>query len=314
MAGVEQLKQRLIENLPHACRAKLVDWCLQLSTREACKILAARDGINVLIDNSTLRFGRTHETIGLAQKTNWPPGEEPGEIPILYRAPIVFDEQHKRVNENTPYLPGIAYLARVGRLTLKTSRELLSEQNHHPVGAAQGKTGWFDYWIFDEIEIDSIDGHDAPSFDLDNFRDNPTINRTISSKEADPFNMYPDNMENLDRRISRSTDPLYTKLAKILKGKKKNFDAWHIRTAETHRLFCFLTMDFNLREAIMKNSHTEPIASLRTKVMTPEEFGTHFGLSPIDPYICELAESDAMKSSARLRKALRRRGSSASSM
>ena len=46
----------------------------------------------------------------------------------------------------------------------------------------------------------------------------------------------------------------------------------------------------------------EPIASLRTEVMTPSEFGRYLGVSPINPYICELAESDAAKSSARLRK------------
>ncbi len=212
----------------------------------------------------------------------------------------VYEERHKDINENMPYLPGIAHLARTGMLRLMTSRELKSEQYHHPIGTAQGHMGWFYYWLFDGIDIESVDGYEVSNFDLEYIRNNPIINKVVYSTDIDPFNMYPENKEIMNERITQSTDPIYQELAKLL-PKKSNFYAWHIRTAEAHGLFCFLTMDFKLRGAIEKNKNKEPIASLRTKVMTPAEFGKHIGLSPIDPYICELAEQDAMKSSARLR-------------
>ena len=298
---MNQLKQRLIDNLPYACRARYVNWHLQRSTRQARRWLTDSDRISVLIDNSTLRYARTHETVSITQLVNWPPGSEPTEVRIPYRAQRVFKEEHQGINENIPYLPGIAYLARIGMLKLMTSRELKSEQNHHPVGAVQGHMGWFDYWIFEGIDIESVDGYEAPNFDLENFRNNPTINKVICSTDKDPLNMHPENMKKMNERISQSTDPLYKGLMKLL-PKKSNFDAWHIRTAEVHGLFCFLTMDLKLCDAIEKNRSNEPIASLRTKVMTPAELGRYIGLSPIDPSICELAEEDTMKSSARLRK------------
>ena len=298
---MNQLKQRLIDNLPHAHRAKYVNWCLQRSTREARRWLTRFGQISVLIDNSTLRYARTHETVSVKQPLNWPPGSQPSEIFVLCRAPKIFGPEHRNINENIPYLPGIAYLARIGTLKLMTSRELKSEQNHHPIGAVQGHMGWFDYWIFEGIDIESIDGYEAHNFDLEFFRKNPTINRVIYSTEKDPLNIHPENMKKMNERISQSTDPLYRGLMKLL-PKKSNFDAWNIRTAETYGLFCFLTMDFKLCDAIEQNKNKEPIASLRSKVMTPAEFGRHIGLSPIDPLVCELAEEDGLKSSARLRK------------
>ena len=298
---VNQLKQRLIDSLPYAYRKKYVNWRLQRSTREARRLLTGSARISVLIDNSTLRYARTHETVSIKQQLNWPPGSQPSEVSVLCRAPKIFGAEHRDINENIPYLPGIAYLARIGMLKLMTSRELKSEQNHHPIGAIRGRMGWFDYWLFESIDIESVDGYEAPNFDLEDFRNKPTINKVIYSTDKDPLNMYPENMKNMNERISQSTDPLYRELMKLL-PMKSNFDAWHIRTAEAHGLFCFLTMDFKLCDAIEKNRNKEPIASLRSKVMTPAEFGRHIGLSPIDPFICELAEEDALKSSARLRK------------
>ena len=299
--GVDRLRQKLIDKLPHEYRAKLVNWCLQLSTHQARRRLTQSNSIEVLVDNSVLGHGRTHETVAYMQKVNWPPGSKPSEIPVLHRASI--DIKGEETYRNIQYLPGIAHLVRLELVTLKTSFELFSERNHHPIGRFQGKMGWFDHWLFDGIELSSVDGYDIPDFDLDHSRKNSTVNKVICSSDVDPLGIYPGSREKQIKRISQSTDPLYMKLAKSLPI-KSNFDAWHIRTAEMHGLFCFLTMDFRLRRVVEKNINKEPIASLNTKVMTPEEFGKHIGISPIDPYICELVESDAVKSSARLRKSL----------
>ena len=301
--GIDRLRQRLIDNLPYEYRAKLVNWCLQLSTYRVRGRLASSAPIEILVDNSVLGHGSTHKTVEVVQKVNWPPGSEPGEVTVAYRTPR---ECNGEVYENLRYLPGIAHLTRGGYLKLKTSFELLSERNHHPIGRFTGNKTLFSYWLFDGIKIESVDGYDIPDFDRDHFRKNPTINKIIYSKDVDPLDMYPNNKEKQISRVSQSTDPLYMGLANLM-PKKGNLDAWHIRTAEAHGLFCFLTMDFRLRRNVEQNRLKEPIASLHSKVMTPKEFGKHIGVSPINPYICELTENDAVKSSARLRKEFRSR-------
>ena len=302
--NAERLIQRLIDNLPYRYKTKFVNGLLQLSTHKARSRLARSGPVTVLIDNSVLGHGRTHETVNHMQKINWPPGSEPGEVPIIYRAPIDFTKKDRElVYQNIRYLPGIAHLARLGFLTLRTSFELLSERNHQPIGRFRGEKGWFDYWLFENINIESVDGYDIPDYDLEYFSKNPTVDKFIYSTDIDPLGMYPENKQKQRDRVSGLNDPLYKGLAKIL-PQKSNLDAWHIRTAEVHGLFCFLTMDFKLRRIIEQKKKREPISSLRTMVLTPKEFGQHIGLWPIEPQICELAESDAAQSSARLRERL----------
>lgn len=302
--NAEGFIQRWIDNLPYRYKEKLVYWLLQLSTHRARSRLAGSGPVTVLIDNSVLGHGRTHETVVHMQKTNWPPGGEPGEVPIIYRAPIDFTKKDREsVYQNIRYLPGIAHLARRGFLTLRTSCELLSERNHQPMGRFQGEKGWFDYWLFKDINIESVDGYDVPDFDLEYFSNNPTVDKVICSTDIDPLEIYPENKQKQRNRVSGSDDPLYKGLAKIL-PKKWNLDAWHIRTAEAHDLFCFLTLDCKLQRFFEQNRNKPPISSLLTKVMTPEQFGKYMAISPINPYICELVESDAAQSSARLRERL----------
>ena len=302
--NAERFIQRWIDNLSYRYKAKLVNWLLQLSTHRARSRLAGSGPVTVLIDNSVLGHGRTHETVTYMQKITWPPGSEPEEVPIIYRAPIDFTKEYgKLVYESIRYLPGIAHLARFGFLTFRTSFELLSERNHQPMGRFHGEKGSFDYWLFKDSDIESVDGYDVPDFDLEYFSNNPTVDKVICSTDIDPLEIYPENKQKQRDRVSGSDDPLYKGLAKIL-PEKWNLDAWHIRTAEVHGLFCFLTMDFKLRRIIEQKKKREPISSLRTMVLTPKEFGQHIGLWPIEPQICELAESDAAQSSARLRERL----------
>ena len=302
--NAERLIQRLIDNLPYRYKAKLVNGLLQLSTHKARSRLARSGPVTVLIDNSVLGHGRTHETVNNMQKINWPPGSEPEEVPIIYRAPIDFIQKDRElVYQNIRYLPGIAHLARLGFLMLRTSCELLSERNHQPIGRFRGKKGLFDYSLLENTNIESVDGYDVPDCDLEYFSNNPTVDKFIYSTDIDPLGMYPENKQKQRDRVSRSNDPLYKGLARIL-PKKANLDAWHIRTAEVHGLFCFLTMDFKLQRFFEQNRNNPSISSLRTKVMTPEQFGKYMAISPINPCICELVESDAAQSSARLRERL----------
>ena len=316
LGDLNRLKQRVIDDLRRACRAKLVNWCLQLSTHQARKGLTTSNPLKVLVDNSVLGFGRTHETVQIVQETHWPPGSEPGEILVADGAPIDIKQKYGKKTkqsgdldldayEDTRYLPGIAHLTRRGFIQWKTSFQLFSERSYQKIGRYQGKTSYFDHWLFEGIESESVDGYGVVGVSE---IDTNLIERLLDNRNGKI------NIRNRKiSRISKSTDTLYAGIVELI-GKEKNLDAWHIRTAEVYGLFCFLTMDYKLRNSVERNRGKEPIASLRAKVMTPAEFGRHIGLSPINPYICELAESDAMQSSTRLRKTLRRRGGSASSM
>lgn len=292
---VRHLGWRLIDNLPYAYRAALVHWCLQVSTYRARKNLIGCNSLKILVDNSVLGHGRTHETVSIMQRVNWPPGHEPSELPVVRRVPIDIKGRYgKEIHKNVQYLAGIAHLSRIGLVDLMTSFELLSERDHQPMGRFLGKVGWFDYWLFSDTEIKSVDGYGSCHFGFDQFQENPTINRVIYASDIDPLGLYPNNKENQIKRITNSNDPLYLSLANVL-PKKCNLDAWHIRTAEIHNVFCFLTMDMKLRRIIEEKQTMEPIASLRTKIMTPKELGEYIGIVPIFPHIYELKESDAMK-------------------
>ena len=144
--------------------------CLQLSTHQARRILNSSNPIKILVDNSVLGHGSTHETVRIVQNTNWPPGGQPREVAVAYRAPRVYDEE---MYKNAQYLPGIAHLARKGLLEMKTSFELLSERNHQPIGRFVGKKTWFSFNLFDGIKLASVDGHDVAEFDLNYFREKP---------------------------------------------------------------------------------------------------------------------------------------------
>ena len=283
--NAKRLIQKWIDNLLHRYRAKFVNWLLQLSTYRARSRLAVSGPITVLIDNSVLGYGRTHKTVTYMQKINWPPGSEPGEVSITDQdlIDITTDIESEDIRKNIKYVPGIAHLSRLGFLTLRTSKELLSEQNHQPMGRFQGKIGWFDRWLFEGIKIESVDGYDVHDFDLEYFSNNPTVDKFIYSTDIDPLGMYPENKQKQRNRVSGLNDPLYKELARLLPP-KSNLDAWHIRTAEAYSLFCFLTMDLKLQRIFEQNRNKFPISSLRTKVMTPEQFGKCMGISPINPY------------------------------
>lgn len=125
----------------------------------------------------------------------------------------------------------------------------------------------YDLNLFADLALDSIDGLTFPYIGPSwmNLSD-------ISTQQADRLKAY------------AQRDPEYASLVKIL-GPKNSQDAWHIRTAEIHNLFCFLTMDFKLIKALNAQKGTDRIKGLKTRVLTPIELGKELGLFPINPLI-----------------------------
>jgi len=216
--------------------------------------------ISVLVDSTVLFHAVTHETAWVSTgSTKWGPHD----VDTGYAARIPVRRKDKsREYLNVSYLPGIAYLARIGRLSLMTSGELYAERLKHPSGRYSGY-GYFDHDLFAGIEMKYVDA--------------------IPDMIFGPKSMNLPNIEEQQHeRLAHSKDPLYLGLVKQL-GPNNSQDAWHIRTAEAHGLFCFLTMDFPLLKNLDGRRGQEPIRSLRTKVMTPLELGTYLRIFPVDP-------------------------------
>lgn len=240
---------------------KLVDYLISTAMIVAAtKIKAANIG-RILIDNTVLGHAVTHETAWVdTGKIQW--GNTEIESGYTARIPVHSDHDESKVAKSVRYLPGIANLAKRGFITLATSKELQDEQWTQPRGRFVGY-GTYDFSLFQDLKIETI--HD------------PEYSIIITSHLGVP------SMEEQRReRLKSKTDPLYQNLVSVL-GPKNSQDAWHIVTAERNNCYCFLTMDFSLIRNIRAQSNNKIVQSLRAKVITPEEFGRDFAITPLPP-------------------------------
>lgn len=217
--------------------------------------------MSILVDNTVVFHAVAHETAWVSTGTaQWGPHQ----VDTGYSARISVRCRHDASREyrNVRYLPGIAHLARAGYLSLMTSAELIEERFRQPIGRYAGY-GLFDDSLFAGIEMKSVDG--------------------LEEAVIGPRWMnLPSSADQQRARLARSNDQLYLGLVRQL-GTGNTQDAWHIRTAELHGHFCFLTMDFALCKNFDSRRGQEPIRSLRTRVMTPLELGEYLGLFPLHP-------------------------------
>jgi hypothetical protein len=261
-------KNTTIERLRYQYGPALARIVVSTSALRAKIRMRRQPVLNVLMDNTILAHAITHETAWITtEKMLF--GKEEVELGYAARIPVRSVDD-SREYESISYLPGIAHLARSGRLALKTSADLELERFRQPAGRFSGY-GYFDHDLFAGIPIQSVDG----------------IGDMVMGPE---WMNLPSLAEQQRERLTQSRDPLYLGLLQHL-GPKSSQDAWHVRTAETTGMFCFLTMDFKLCKAMTLRSTQEPIRSLRTKVMTPAQFGRYIGLLPVNPML--LSYSDA---------------------
>lgn len=253
-------KKPFIERLRFRYGPALANALVSVSVLRAKARLRRQPLKRILVDNTVLAHAITHETAWI---TTGKAFFGPEEVKLGYSARIpVRVKDSSREYENVSYLPGIAHLARLGRVSLMTSADLELERFRQPAGRFSG-FGYFDHDLFSDIPIESVDG----------------IGDMVMGPE---WMKLPSSAEQQRERLSKSSDPLYLGLLKHL-GPKSSQDAWHVRTAEANEMFCFLTMDFSLCKTLNLRSAQEPIRSLRTKVMTPAQFGRHVGLFAVDP-------------------------------
>lgn len=241
------------------------------STLAAQARLFKKPPLRVLVDNTILFHSITHETAWVSTgKTNWGPHE----IDTGYsaRIPVRAAEDESREYRNVRYLPGIAHLARIGKLSLMSSGELWTERFYQPSGRFKGH-GYFDLDLFKGVEMRLVD--------------------RIPDMQIGPSWLGLPSVEDArDQRLAQSTDSLFRSLASQL-GPSNSQDAWHIRTAEVNEMFCFLTMDFKLLKTLQARSTTDPVRSLRTRVLTPEQLGNYLWLTPVNPVLLSFEDANS---------------------
>lgn len=222
------------------------------ATAKARSILNRSGPLTLLLDNSVLRFGVSHEETLVKTATS----------AYFARARVQYEpEQHRCVADNVQYLAPIAYLARKSFLQLKTSAEIMDEAAKHPSGHFRGYS-YYSHSLFADVAVESVDGWVFPTI-------GPSWMNLAKPEDQQ------------QQRLSASTDPLYHSLRNIL-GQNKSQDAWHICTAERHGLFGFLTMDFKLVRHLYSLRQNEPIKSLKTKILTPKTLADELNLAPVD--------------------------------
>jgi len=228
---------------------------VRLSILQAEMHLRKTGPIRVLIDNSALGHGVTHETAWMnTGKSLWG-GQIPVDTGYSTRIPVHAQDSSDRIYREVTYLVGIAELAKRGHVELVTSAELLAESWRQPIGRFRGY-GTQDLNVFDGIQMPSVDGH---HFDA------------VDPKAAQ------------QARLAESTAEPFATLARLL-PKKSNLDAWHIHTAHTHGLYCFLAVDFPLTDNFRRASQRKEFPQLNTRLMLPSELAAAIQLRPIETF------------------------------
>lgn len=258
-----------LSNFRERIRVKLVppmaDWLTRMSALRARRFLTAHGHIEVLVDNNLLAHATTHKTakISLGMQ-KWGPHEFEGFTTARVSAYEM--DSDSREFQSIKFLPGLISLHKSEHLSLRTSALLKFEQFYQPSGRFRGG-GWFDHNLMGDVKLESVDGFAFPDM-------GPSWMELPSSREQ------------LKQRLEREAeaDADFASLVAVL-GKKNSQDAWHIRTAEKHQLYCFLTTDFKLLDVLHAQRNSARVQALKTKVLTPVELAGSLGIYPIAPQL-----------------------------
>lgn len=238
------------------CKKMLGRAYVRLSILQAEMHLQKIGPIKVLIDNSALGHGVTHETAWMSTGRALWGGQVPIDTGYATRIPVHAPDKSDRIYSEVTYLVGIAALAKRGHIKLVTSAELQAERWRQPIGRFRGY-GTLDLNVFDGIHMHSVDGHH--------------------------YDGVAPNAAQQARLMASSVEPFAT-LARLL-PKKSNLDAWHIHTAHKHNLYCFLAVDFPLADNFRRASQHQDFPQLNTKLMLPSELASAIHLHPVETFI-----------------------------
>jgi hypothetical protein len=263
------------------------------SIRKSKGICSPTKPLHVLVDNTVLRHATTHRSVRvntgkLAIGNNTNPTYYSARVPVTDENEISnLDSSASAKNRNTiatyesvKFLSGIACLAKTGAIKLYTSAVLLAEQdflskdkNGNPKPRPPFREiGYDDLNLFSEIQLDPIDGY-------------------LISEIGGGISSYPYTRDQVKCFLNGIDDERYTEIRSALRSKDSQ-DAWHIRTAEKFGALCFLTMDYQLLEALDKRKDKSAISSMTTKVWSPAELGQYLALEQVSPYLLSRYRAD----------------------
>ncbi|CDT63734.1 conserved hypothetical protein [Vibrio coralliirubri] len=258
----------LKKKLQYQLLPKFVDKYIEAKNRCIEKNIRQRGITSLLVDNTVLFHGVTHETAWISNGVKkW--GDTEIETGLLSRIPVHERGFKGREYASIKFLPSIIDLAKRGVLELCLSDELKDEQWTQPMGRFQGY-GMFDNSLFKGVDMRII--HD------------PDYAFVISAHSRSLEEQRKD-------RLASKSDPLYHDLIRVL-GKKNSQDIWHIVTAERNGCYCFLTMDFKLVKNVEAQKNNPVVKSLTTKVLTPEQLGLELNLPSISPWLYSYHQAD----------------------
>lgn len=243
---------------------KIVDYIVRLSVVFPAKNINKKNANRILLDSNIYDAAIIMETAWVGTKIkNWGDIDEVN-TGYAARIPVHDDSDKSKTANSIKYLPGIIALARKQAINLFDSNELKDERFTQPVGRFKGY-GLYDYSLFENVKIEMLSDQEY------HWVMGPKNLNIPSLKEQRKL-----------RLNQKRQNKLYDDLVKTL-GEKNSQDAWHIFTAETNNCYCFLTMDFNLIKNINSQKGSNVIKNLKTKIMTPEDFGKEFDLIVIPP-------------------------------
>jgi hypothetical protein len=233
--------------------AELVVWG---ATYQAERRLRKTGPIRVLIDNSALAHGVTHESSWISTGTEMWGGRIPVDTGYLARLPVHGHTNQSETYREITYLIGISELARKGLIELVRSSELDAEACRHPPGLYSGY-GWEDLSIFYGVTMPSLDERGYSVFEA------------VSDQSA--------------RLNNDAEEPFRTLLHYFPSG--QSFDIWHLHTAHKHGVECFLTMDFKFHRQFQQSRKRSGFPGLQSKPWLPSELGRQIGLHPIHTFL-----------------------------
>jgi hypothetical protein len=234
--------------------------------------LYAEHPLKVLVDNTVLDVAITHETRWITTNVQ-KIGDYVHHAGYQARVPVYSIKNKSERHRQASFLAGLIHLSKLKLIHFYTSAELSDERFRQPIGRFKGY-GLFDRSLFGRANLPSIDGSVMP---------------TLGSS----WMKLPPAKEQQRDRIRTKADALFDALYQLLSnqlGQKCTQDCWHIRTAETHGCFAFLTTDKPLLKAWASLGHKEPIKSMKTKVLSPAQLAEHLGVSPVPALLLSYEE------------------------
>lgn len=243
---------------------------LHISTFSARLKIKKKQRLRILIDNSVIAHSVTHEDA-------WIDTDYDKELKMNFgyraRVPVHSANYDSKEKRSIDYLAGIYYLAEKGYLDIFISNELQDEQLTQPGSRySDNGNGLFGYSLIKIMKNNPIKLLNNPNYRL-------TIGRH-----------FPSIKEQREKRLSAVNDKTYLGLLVAL-GKRNSQDAYHIYTAESNNIYCFLTMDFKLIKAIQSQNGHPAIKSLKTKIISPEELGKELSLVKLPPIMFSYHDS-----------------------